>query len=111
MSNELTAASIQKQIDELLAKKKEIELKEKSGAIEQIKNLMRDNNVTPEDLGFGGAKRKGGKPTGDGPKFKLTPGTYENKATGEKSTYGGRGRWPKFLKGLSEEQVSGCKVA
>jgi DNA-binding protein H-NS len=83
--------TLQELLEQKAALEKQIQAtrtQERVFAISQVKGLMEDHGLTPEDLGFKKARSGGSK--------KAVAVKFRNHATGE--TWSGRGLQPKWLK-------------
>jgi DNA-binding protein H-NS len=107
MSKELTIADIDAQMRDLAAQRAALEKAAKKGAIDQVKKIMAENNLTADDLGFSGKRAKETGPT-KGPR--LAAGKYKNPESGEVFEYSGRGRKVGWLAAMNADQIAKCKV-
>ena len=92
-----TYKELQSQIEKLQKEAEQARKTELANAIADIHAKTKEFGITPEDLGFGGAKRKAVKTV----RRPVAP-KYRNNATGE--TWSGRGKAPKWMAGRDKAQ-------
>ncbi|GAB2869880.1 H-NS histone family protein [Paraburkholderia jirisanensis] len=90
-------ADLRTQIAKLQAQAEEARRVEVGNVIAEIQRQIAEYGLTPQDLGFAAAARRG-RP----PKKAPLPPKYRDPKTG--STWSGRGKPPKWISGKSRER-------
>ena len=90
-------ADLRTQIAKLQAQAEEARRVEVGNVIAEIQRRIAEYGLTPQDLGFAAAARRG-RP----PKKAPLPPKYRDPKTG--STWSGRGKPPKWISGKSRER-------
>jgi DNA-binding protein H-NS len=86
---------IQSQIQKLQKQAEEMKSKEKQGALQQVRDLVDQYDLSAEELGFGRQKAARGKKAGGAPKKVAF-------RKGEQTWSGGRGAKPQWVKEILE---------